>query len=361
MTAAASLRGWRQFALTEYDGVGGHSYLNVSVGRRHEADAHERMCGVSNPTGGRLCLGLIASSNDALHSSGVKHGPSFVNGELSYCLDDWVNIHSRAQVVMQRLDARHLIVVDPRLRSGASVADDFAYGNAETLTNARPGDAISFYISGNLTRLGRAKVLSTRRATWADDADTVAHAQSYLDDRFARTYGLDAGMNCRTFGCAPRVWYVGFEADLPPWGAAEDALGIVADLESWSASGAVVQDSHLHHGRYGVRWKSSDARITGNRLSARYMEISPLEYYLEGPFRLANIDITNNTFSECAAPAAAFPATECANGTHLPLGYWRRWVAYGGGCGGVCKAASVGATQLVPDACTHVAIEHNQV
>ena len=73
------------------------------------------MCGVSNPTGGRLCLGLIASSNDALHSSGCKHGPSFSSGELSYCLDDWVNVHSRAQIVLQRLDARRLTMIDPRL------------------------------------------------------------------------------------------------------------------------------------------------------------------------------------------------------------------------------------------------------
>ena len=227
------------------------------------------MCGRDNPTGGRLCLGLIASNNDALHSAGCERGPSFVGGELSYCLDDWVNVHSRAQAVLSRVDAHHLIMIDPRLSLGASVADDFAYGNAETLPNARPRDAISFFVSGALTPLGSARVLSTRRATWERDAPTIARAQQLLDTRFKRTSGLDAGVHCRAFGCAPRVWHVAFDSEVPRWSAKDEARGIVANLDSWRAAGAELRDSHLHHGRFGVRWKSSDAVISGNRLSAR--------------------------------------------------------------------------------------------
>ena len=91
------------------------------------------------------------------------------------------------------------------------------------------------------------------------------------------------------------------------------------------------------------------------------MELSPLEYYMEGPFRLTNLTVADNTFTACAAPATSFAATACANGTHLPLGYWRKWVTYGGGCGGVCKAASLGASKLDPEACTDVRVEHNKV
>jgi len=89
------------------------------------------------------------------------------------------------------------------------------------------------------------------------------------------------------------------------------------------------------------------------------MEISPLEYYMEGPFRLTNITIRGNTFPECASPPASFAKTDCANDTHIPLGYWCQWVEWGAGCGGVCKAAAVGASQLDSDACTDVGIEHN--
>ena len=361
-----SIHGAPAFAITEYDGYGRHSYFNVSVGRRRNRRGNgsydtDALCGISNPTGGRLCFGLIASNNDSLHSSGCKYGPSFIQGELSYCLDDWVNIHSRTQVVFERTDARHLIMIDPRLRSAASVADNFPYGNVETLTNAQPHDDISFYLSGNLTHLGSARVQSIRRASWDHDASLIASAQHLLDTHYSATCGLDAGVLCRPFGCEPRVWHITFASDIPLWGAAASDRGVVATLDSWSASGAVVRDSHLHHGRFGIRWKSSDATIVGSRISARYMEISPLEYYMEGPFRLTNITVATNTFPECEDLDSLFPKTTCTSDTHLPLGYWTRWTRWGGGTGGVCKSAAVGASHLVSEACTQINITHNKM
>jgi hypothetical protein len=134
-TQHTAIHGAPCFAITEYDGFGQHSYLNVTVGRRpnsrHQPNA---MCGLSNPTGGRLCLGLISSNNDALHSSGCKHGPSFRGGELSYCLDDFVNVHSRAQVVFKR-ESNSLVVIDPRLIYSRTVHDEYPYGNVETLVS----------------------------------------------------------------------------------------------------------------------------------------------------------------------------------------------------------------------------------
>ena len=91
------------------------------------------------------------------------------------------------------------------------------------------------------------------------------------------------------------------------------------------------------------------------------MEISPLEYYMEGPFRLSNITIADNIFGACGAPVAPFARTVCTNDTHLPLGYWRIWCQWGGGCGGVCKAAAVGASALDPGACRDIAIDDNTV
>lgn len=236
-----------------------------------------------------------------------------------------------------------------------------ADGNAETLPNAKPHDALSFYVSGELTPLGSARVLSTRRATWQDDAPLIAKAQQLLDTTFKATTGLDAGALCKRVGCAPRVWRVAFASDLPAWTATQEARGIVANLEGWDASGAVVRDSHLHHGRFGVRWKSSGAAIVGNRISARYMELSPLEYYFEGPFVLANVTVANNTFVACGEEASTLPHTACANETHLPLGSWCAWVGYGGGCGGICKSAAVGATELDARACTDVRVVDNRI
>jgi hypothetical protein len=133
-------------------------------------------------------------------------------------------VHSRTQVALDRIDDRSLILIDPRLDLGLSVRDDFPYGNAETLPNARAGDTISFFISGNLTRIGSARLLSApRRLSWGgggdddDDDGVVDRAQRLLDDssRFARpnmTVGLDAGLRCKKFGCQPRVWRAEFDS-----------------------------------------------------------------------------------------------------------------------------------------------------
>jgi hypothetical protein len=191
------------------------------------------------------------------------------------------------------------------------------------------------------------------------------------------TCGLDAGVHCRRdqteggspgsgssgsgSGCEPRVWRVAFDSDVPAWGSdLASTRGIVATLDSWAASGAAVTDSHLHHGRYGVRWKSSHALIARNRISARYIEISPLEYYMEGPLQLTNITVADNIFGDCAAPVVSSVPAACDPNTHLPLGYWRRWTSYGGGTGGVCKAAAVGASQLDPAACSRISITNNK-
>ena len=62
----------------------------------------------------------------------------------------------------------------------------------------------------------------------------------------------------------------------------------------------MVERSHLHHGLYGLRWKSSSGRIEGNTISANYIEVTPLLFYMEGPFQLDNISIVNNTLPQCA-------------------------------------------------------------
>jgi hypothetical protein len=180
----------------------------------------------------------------------------------------------------------------------------------------------------------------------------VTQAQQYLDSKLPAVFGLDAGPNCRPYGCSPRVWTVHFDAPLPAWKKGDLVL---ATLAGWDASGAVVENSHLHHGRFGFRWKSSNGRIAGNKISARYMQFSPLEYYMEGPFRLDNISVVNNTFNECAPRAGdsafAFGENQCDPTTHLPLGP--------GGAGGVCQKLGPGGVHLVSEACSHIAITNN--
>ena len=52
---------------------------------------------------GRLCLGMIASNADIFHSSGVKRGPTVERCEFTVAMDDYLNVHSRAQLLVSRI------------------------------------------------------------------------------------------------------------------------------------------------------------------------------------------------------------------------------------------------------------------
>ena len=80
---------------------------------------------------------------------------------------------------------------------------------------------------------------------------------------------------------------------------------------------------------------------------------------MEAPFRLNNVTIEDNVFTHCTAPAPPAMNTECNNETHIPLGYWCRWVMYAP-AGAVESARQPrGATQLDDEACTGIMVERN--
>ena len=109
-------------AVTEFDGVGGHVYERVTVGRRRGIASATDLCGRhSSP---RVCLALVSSNADVFHSSGCRDGPRLTNVSFSYAMDDYFNVHSRAQVVATRLTDISLLVIDPRLSKDDAIADD---------------------------------------------------------------------------------------------------------------------------------------------------------------------------------------------------------------------------------------------
>ena len=84
-------------SITEFDGGGGNTYDGVNVVRREMATEVD---GVSDGggEGGVAPLPLVACNADVFHSSGCRHGPRVVNSEYSFAFDDYVNVHTRAQV-----------------------------------------------------------------------------------------------------------------------------------------------------------------------------------------------------------------------------------------------------------------------
>jgi hypothetical protein len=88
-------------------------------------------------------------------------------------MDDYLNIHSRAQLLVARLGGgaepgpERLLVLDGRLSRDRGMPDDWPYGTVETMPNAAVGDVLSFFspAEGTLRKLGTAKVTASEGAT----------------------------------------------------------------------------------------------------------------------------------------------------------------------------------------------------
>lgn len=304
-------------AVTEYDGVGGHSYERITVGRRPNLRSATERCG--KPDKPRLCLAVVSSNADVFHSSGCRDGPHLRRVSFSYAMDDYLNVHSRAQVVAARLSNHSLLIIDPRLARDDAVADDSPYGTAETLPHVRGGDVFTFHVVSTLAQVARATVASTRSTTDASHVAIAKGARAVINGPHC---GAKPPLNPISFlpsATSPnRLWVVEFTAPLA------DAISpcTLANLESWPNAGAVVEDSHFFGGIDGLRWKSSNGRISNNLWenalsnSATGLEVTPLQSYLEGPLAIANVSISGNTFTRVKPADAGRLISNCTGMAH---------------------------------------------
>ena len=311
-------------AITEFGGRGGHRYQNVKVARRSSVPAANgtAMCAGRK----RSCAGLIASNADAFHSSACRDGPHLDNVELSYCLDDFINVHTRVQAVgLRRPPAtvgggERLVLLDPRLSRDAGLPNDAPYGTAETLQNLRPGDNVTFYQINTLKKLATRTVASaTRVLDVAAGAALAAHFSKTVnlppDDANPPVLDCDVcglpatavhgnqGRSNVTENCPAgysRAWHVELtagQAPLPP----NVTNNTLVQIEGWDASGAVVENCHFHDSDFGFRWKSSGSKIINSVIGGSRIEISPLQLYLEGALEVHSVQISGNTFTKLDA------------------------------------------------------------
>jgi hypothetical protein len=92
----------------------------------------------------------------------------------------------------------------------------------------------------------------------------------------------------------------------------------------------------MHHGLYGVRWKSSNGALYLNEIGANYVEVTPLQWYMEGPLRIRNVSIAHNDFTQCGIRNAFSTRNThcliCPGPDQLP--FWARHDGHGGACNG---------------------------
>jgi hypothetical protein len=296
--------------VTEFDGIGGHAYERVRVVRRAGLRSASDLCDTASGRSPRLCLAVVSCNADVFHSSGCRDGPSLRNVSFSYAMDDYLNVHSRAQLVAARISPTSLLVVDPRLARDDSVADDSPYGTVETMPNVRAGDVISFHAARSLRELGRAQVSSLRRT--ADPAHVAAalKVRDTLNGPVCGNESMSPQLNPISFlpstHSPNRLWAVEFSGGLP---AAVDHCALVNVL-SWPNARASVLDSHFFGGIDGLRWKSSHGLMQGTLWENAYsnpstgLEVTPLGSYLEGPLAIDNVTIRRNVFTQVPPPAA---------------------------------------------------------
>ena len=339
-TSNISIHGASLFGVSEFDGLGSHVYENVWLGRRRgaaaaggagsgDAGAGPELCG---RTPGRLCFGILASNADAFHSSGCKHGPKLLNVTLSNNFDDFLNVHSRMQLLGDVLGPTELMILDPRLQVAEGVPNDTPYGAAETMPNARPGDVLQFHALNTFLPRGSATIASLERVhdleliakygaaavaatsgappynMWPPMGGSVQPDVGQLCGAFAKAHGLPA--------CASRVWKVTFTAPVP---AGIEKFDIVS-LKGWDNAGLEVRECQFFGGIDGVHSKSNGAVFAGNTLACTGFDVSPWQHYLEGPPHLKNMTVTNNTFTACGGHYGTY-TVNCSgmnNGTNLP-------------------------------------------
>jgi hypothetical protein len=356
LSANISIHSASLFGLSEFDGGGGHRYEDVWLGRR-KGVGMTQLCG---RTPGRLCFGVLASNADAFHSSGTKVGPGLYNVTLSNNFDDFLNVHSRMQLLGDKLGDTEIIVLDPRLQVAQGVPDDTPYGAAETMPNAKPGDVLAFHALNTFVPHGFATIKSLVRVSAPtaikNYGAAVANATSgrppwRMTPPMSGNVQPDVGQLCQAFAkqhklpeCLSRVWRVSLAKPLPQSVQQFD----IVSLEGWDSAGLSVVNSHFFGGIDGVHSKSNGAVFSNNVMACTGFDVSPWQHYLEGPPHLENMTVRGNTFTACGGVFGTM-RVNCSglnNGTNLPTYAGPTGHATDGFCTGVG-----GAGVMVPSTC----------
>lgn len=125
-----------------------------------------------------------------------------------------------------------------------------------------------------------------------------------------------------------QVWDVTFAPlSLAGWELEQDPV-VMCDVTRFTARGARVVNTTFHHTTCNLgRMKASDSLISGNTFTApagHNLEITGLQGWLEGPMRINNVTVRDNTFVGLGAAAALIhPSVHATNVTiegNLPAG-----------------------------------------
>ena len=321
------------FAITEIDGAGGHRYHRVRIGS-HGA-------GMQPSSGQPL---LVGANADALHSVDVEIGPELVDCDFSGNCDDFINVHSTLHVMfaLGNPPGGAFSIIDPRIPALGKTpltGTDLWYGTSSPLANSRAGDTLSCFVVNTLPRYpGAGRWKSFARFVLRSAPEAVRDAASLAEAALVRQRTNNASANPPLMAWKTlRLWSVDLRtasgAPPPPLPASGS---VICDVDRFGGRGATLTNNSFHDlgTNGGIRWKSSNSAIIGNRITHAGngshavgtahtgVEVSALQDWMEGPATIENVLIAHNEWIDCGLTASPVTVMKQAENVSMHDNTW---------------------------------------
>ena len=221
---------------------------------------------------------LITSNADAFHSNCNLKGPVLRNSKLMYPGDDFVNVHNRMNILLDRVSDNEVYIIDTL--------------NSKTFINVKPNDYIYFYHLNSLQYLGYGivDILNISRnqtlIQQARQSENVMNNPPY-NAKFIPNYTETLV-----------VYYVRFKNKLNVNITAYWSL-VQYDLNN----GAIIENNYFYNGYSGIcKLKSSNSIFRNNRAEYTHsgVMVAAEQSWMEGNLGLRNIIVENNVIIGCA-------------------------------------------------------------
>lgn len=253
---------------TEFGGLGGNVYRNVSITRRPGT------------------AGLMSGNADAFHSSCVGGGPEVTESELAFTGDDIMNVHNKIGLVW-------LAGCDSPTPAGSVCVDviDTSGTNTLNLLNARAGDTMTVYDLQTEARVGEWSLVTDAQPETNASIITAANAAPQLITE------PPYSAHIRDF----TVYVVRLVVSTVQLSANSTRRFQLVQFDRFSGAGANIHDNYFHDSfDTACKLKAINSTYSRNRVErARGVHVAAEEFWLEGSLGLRNVSVTSNTFVDC--------------------------------------------------------------
>eukprot|EP01084_Bolivina_argentea_P098272 176623_1 len=246
-------------ALVEMYGQGNNIYNNYQLIRKYNS-TH-----------------LLTANADAFHSTVNLYGPTLKNSHMMYPADDFVNVHNRLNILLERISDYETYIIDT--------------DNGSTLQWLKANDYIYFYQLNSLNYFGYGIVESFYMVTNETIIQQARDSENVLE---SPPYNAHFIVN---YTDLVKVYYVKFKNKLE-----KNITGYWALVEIDLNNNALIENNICYNGYSSVvKIKSNGAIVQNNYAYSTHggMQLKASQNWLEGELGLKNIIVRNNIFYGC--------------------------------------------------------------